>query len=289
MMASTKHSESIQSCVVTKGGRIVSVIVACVLASLCVSHSAMAQMQLTEENSTVNIVTNSQAGMNSWTIDGQNVLDQQWFWYRVGNDPTGQHSLDTLPATYTSIDAADVGASFTGATFVVSATFSLVGSPSGDGTSDMSIQFKVKNTSGSSTAFHFYEYSNFVLGGAPGDTVQFLNSNAVSQVGSLGSVYENTAATGGSGFAAPMHHEADVVFNTLNKLNSGSPQVLNDSTNAGPGDVTWAFEWDLPIAGGGTSQFSKDISIVVPEPSTWLLVGMAATMIGLFARRKRTV
>jgi hypothetical protein len=82
-----------------------------------------------------------------------------------------------------------------------------------------------------------------------------------------------------------MHHEADVVFNTLNKLNAGSPQFLNDANSAGPGDVTWAFEWDLPIAGGATSQFSKDISIVVPEPSTVALVGMS--LISMLALRRR--
>jgi hypothetical protein len=269
----------------TASWRLSILVCVCTLGILCAPGSAMAQVTLTEENSTVNIVTNSQAGMNNWIIDGQDVLDQQWFWYRVGGDPTGQHSLDTLPATYTLTDPSTLQASYTGATFIVSATFSLVGSPAGNGTSDLSIQFKVKNTSGVLTNFHFYEYSNFVLGGPPGDTVTFLNSNAVSQVGSLGSVFENAAATGGSGFSAPMHHEADVVFNTLNKLNSGSPQFLNDTNSAGPGDVTWAFEWDLPIAGGATSQFSKDISIVVPEPSTVALVGVS--LISVLALRRR--
>jgi hypothetical protein len=36
----------------------------------CVCLSASGQVQLTKENSVVNIVTNSSAGMNSWTIDG---------------------------------------------------------------------------------------------------------------------------------------------------------------------------------------------------------------------------
>jgi hypothetical protein len=258
----------------------------CTLGILCAARSAMAQVTLTEENSIVNIVTNmnNQAGMNSWTIDGHNVLAQQWFWYRVGPDPTGQHSLDTLPATYSLTDPADLKITFTGATFIVTANLSLVGSPSGNGTSDLSLQFKVKNTSGSSTNFHFYEYSNFVLGGPPGDTATFLNSNAVSQVGSLGSVYENAAATGGTGFSAPMHYEANVVSNTLNSLTGGSPYILNGNSSA-TGDVSWAFEWDLPIAGGATTQFSKDISIVVPEPSTVALVGVS--LISMLALRRR--
>jgi hypothetical protein len=263
----------------------VNVAMACVLGVLCIPVLAMAQVTITEENSTVNIVTNSQAGMNSWTIDGHNVLDQQWFWYRLDGDPTGQHSIDTLPATYSGSGSDVVTATYTVPAFTLTIKYTLLGSPSGDGTSDLGISFKVKNTSGTSTNFHFFEYSNFVLGTGPSDTVQFLNSNAVSQVGSLGSVYENTAVTGGSGSPAPMHHEADVVFNTLNKLNAGSPQILNDSTNAGPGDVTWAFEWDLPINPGATSQFSKDINIVVPEPSTVALVG--ASLISLLAMRRR--
>ena len=52
---------------------------------LTVPHSATVQVQLTDQNAVLNIVTNSSAGINSWAIDGQNVLDQQWFWCRVGN------------------------------------------------------------------------------------------------------------------------------------------------------------------------------------------------------------
>src|ERR1700691_4415272 len=100
-----------------KGGGIVSVMVVCVLAAFCASPSATAQVQLTDQNAVLNIVTNSSAGMNSWTIDGHNVLDQQWFWYRVGN-VGGQSSLDTLPSTITLLDASDLKASYTGSTFV---------------------------------------------------------------------------------------------------------------------------------------------------------------------------
>jgi len=84
-----------------------------------------------------------------------------------------------------------------------------------------------------------------------------------------------------------MHYEANVVSNTLTSLTSGSPYTLNGNSSA-TGDVTWAFQWDLPIAANHSSQFSKNIVIQVPEPSTWLLVGMAATLIGLFAKRRLT-
>jgi hypothetical protein len=250
-----------------------------------VVHSAVADVQLTDQNSTINIVTNSSSGMNNWTIDGTDVLNQQWFWYRVGPSG-GQSSLDTLPSTYTLVDPATLKASFTGATFVVSATLSLLGGTSGSGNSDLSLQFRINNTGATTNFFHFYEYSNFVLGGVPGDTVQFLNSNAVTQVGSQFSLLE-TVATGGSGFPAPMHHEANVVANTLNSLTSGSPYVLNDVNSAGPGDVTWAFQWDVPIAPGATSQISKDINIQVPEPAVLSLVLAGIVGLGLLRHRVR--
>jgi hypothetical protein len=244
-----------------------------------------AQVQLTDQNATLNIVTNSSAGMNSWTIDGQNVLDQQWFWYRVGN-VGGQSSLDTLPSTITLLDASDFKASYTGATFVVTLTLSLSGSNPGSGNSDLGIQVKIQNTTANSLNFHLFEYSNFTLGGIPGDSVAFPNSNTVTQTGALGTLQE-AVATGLSGFLAPMHHEANVFPVTLNKLTGGTPVTLDDTNSAGPGDVTWAFEWDANLNANSSSLISKDINVLVPEPSSYLLVGMAATVIGILVRRKR--
>jgi hypothetical protein len=81
-----------------------------------------------------------------------------------------------------------------------------------------------------------------------------------------------------------MHYEANVVPNTLAALTGGSPYILNGN-NSATGNVTWAFQWDLPIAPGATSQFSKDISMVVPEPSTVALVGVS--LISMLALRRR--
>jgi hypothetical protein len=144
-----------------------------------------------------------------------------------------------------------------------------------------------KNTSGSALVFHFFEYSNFALGLTPSDLVSFTDSNNVFQSGSFGSVSEDAAATGGSGFPAPMHHEANVFANTLTSLTSGT-YTLNDVTNAGPGDVTWAFEWDLPIAANGTTVFSKNIVVQVPEPGTVGLVVAGFAGLCLMRRRRKS-
>ena len=44
---------------------------------------------LTDGGSTATVDLGSSAGMNSWTVNGQNQLNQQWFWYRA-NGGTAQ-------------------------------------------------------------------------------------------------------------------------------------------------------------------------------------------------------
>src|SRR5215471_15884878 len=53
-------------------------------------------VNLNNGNSSASVNLGSQAGMYQWAINGQNQLNQQWFWYRVDGDPTGQHSIDTI-------------------------------------------------------------------------------------------------------------------------------------------------------------------------------------------------
>jgi hypothetical protein len=55
---------------------------------------------------------------------------------------------------------------------------------------------------------------------------------------------------------------------------------LDETNSAGSGDVSWAFEWDASLNASSSSLISKDIDVLIPEPSTWLLVGVAATLFG---------
>jgi PEP-CTERM motif len=94
----------------------------------------------------------------------------------------------------------------------------------------------------------------------------------------------------------PTHREIAPFPVTLSKLNDGMPTVLSDTPPigvvAGPGDLTWAYEWDFQLAPGATFQISKDKNLhasppPVPEPATASLLMLAAGVILSSARRKR--
>ncbi|MDB6109574.1 MAG: hypothetical protein JWR69_1324, partial [Pedosphaera sp.] len=64
----------------------------------------------------------------------------------------------------------------------------------------------------------------------------------------------------------------------------------NVGSGIGPGNVTWALQWDLTIAAGGTALISKDkyLEIIVPEPSTFALTGLGLAAFLLLRRRQST-
>ncbi len=245
------------------------------LFSVMVAGTVSAQLQLFDRNSSVTIVPNSQAGMNQWLVDGVSVLNQQWFWFRVGTSG-GQSSLDTLPLQYVLSDTNPFtdprldtfSALYTGAGFTIEVKFTLDGSVPGSGTADLAEQIDISNTSAAPLDFHFFQYCDFNLSLA--DTAQYLNSNTVQQAGGSALVTETVFTP------APSHREAALAPTLLNLLNGGLPATLNDNLNAGPGDAEWANEWDATIGVGQSLLISKDKHVVVPEPT-----GLALTVLGL--------
>jgi len=264
---------------------------------LGLAFQAEAQITLTDGNSIAKVDPNSQAGMFYWGVVTsptgliQNQLNKQWFWYGLGTSPT--KSIDTLgAAVITGLNANTVTTTYTDSQnrFNIGITYSLSGGSFASGTADISEQIKINNTSGTVLPFHFFQYSDFNMGGDPsGDTGVLskngftLRFNQADQVD--GANLSEVVITPNAN-----HGEVDTVPNTLNKLNGPYFGSLDDTKTTATGDVAWAFQWDVNINAGSSFLISKDKHLdvgVVPEPSTLALISSGLIVLALHRRRKR--
>lgn len=207
------------------------VIVSALAASVWQSRAQV--VTLTDNNSVVQVNTGNSAGMFNWTVGGQNQLYQQWFWFRAG--ATGpEATINTISApTITTPDAKTLYTSYFNGAFGVQVNYSLTGGSAGSGYSDVGESIIITNATASALDFHFFQYSDFDLGGtAGGQTVQLGKNtftglfNTADQV-APGVAFQESVHTPGA-----QHGEAGLFPATLNRLNDGIPTTLND--NAGP-------------------------------------------------------
>ena len=266
---------------------------------LFVSVSATAQVYTMSNGgstATVNVGNTGVLGMNSWTVGGVSgsQLNQQWFWYSVNSavqqpiNTIGTANVFNFSSPATPID--NLGVQYQNAQLTVQVQYILSGNGPASGSADMVENLSIVNNSASSINLSFYQYSNFNL---------FQNNqNSVSLSGGPGGytgALQTAGGPGGNGIAevidAPLANfgEAALVGQTLGELNGPSYYTLNDNASAGPGDVTWAFQWNVNLASGATFNITKDkgLSIqLVPEPSTLAFIALGIGALGLSMRRK---
>jgi hypothetical protein len=271
---------------------------------LCAGFIALgAQAQvvtLTNLNSSATINLNGSgttAGMTDWTVDGFHNLSQQWFWFRADGMASESmiNTIGGLNAT-TSTDGRTLYTSYFNGSYGVRVDYLLTGYAGGSGISDISENISSTNASATPLEFHFFQYSDFKLGGSPQNTIVQLGRNlrGLFNEASLDKTdpafrvaLSETVVTPGAN-----HGEVGVGGFTFGRLTDNSPTTLND--NAGPAgggltDPTWAFEWDFVIAPGSSVGISKDkyLQIVpIPEPGTAALVGIGCAMALIWRRRR---
>jgi hypothetical protein len=242
---------------------------------------------LTHNNSSVTVDPGSSQGMYNWQVDGANYLNQQWFWYRVGS--TGPESpLNSLGGLNVNVvDSRSIRAFFTGAQFNAEISYYLTGGAAGSGWSDVAESITLYNTNANASVLdmHFFQYSDFDLSSGS-DTVTLSKNilgkfNEARQTGTSFALAETVTTPGAN------RGEAGNLPSTLNKLSDGFTDNLNNSMNA-TGNVTWAFQWDLRIAAGGSVIITKDKLLQVPpipEPSSLALLGLG--VLALMRRRSK--
>jgi hypothetical protein len=230
-------------------------------------------------------------GMYGWTVDGTSHLFQQWFFYRTGG-MTNEESLGSL-ALINAVLADTNGSgqpnnlflSFGGQGFEIDVNFTLDGFPAGSGVSDIAEQIEIRNTSGSPLAISFFQYADFDLGWwISDDQAMMVNPNTVRQWDPEVNVSETVATPAADAW------EIAYFASTINDLTDGGITNFNNTTSPlGPGDVTWAFQWDFVIAAGGAEGISKDKRLdtyIIPEPLTMLGLFLGVGSLGGYIRRR---
>jgi hypothetical protein len=255
------------------------------LALLCSITSSQAQ-NVGDQNSTISVNPVNQSGMDLWSVDGHNYLNQQWFWISLGplGGGTPPVSIDTLALTQDTVTGNNLFTAYAGPGYTISISYTLNGSSPGSGTSTLGENIQIVNTSSNSLPLSFFQYSDFDMG--PGSNTVVISKNLAGlyydayQTSIGGALASETDITPGAN-----ETEAGLEFATKAKLNNGvSPVILNDNTTD-TGNVTWAFEWDRTLASGGALTISKTLALQVPEPTTVALISLGLTMCVLRRRR----
>ena len=263
-----------------------SLIVAAIILVALTAGVVQAEVVLQDANSTVYITPDSQVGMHSWIVDSTSYDAQQWFWYRIGTTG-GESSIDTLglaSVSQTQSNYATFVYGNTNSPLIVTLVSNLLGDEPGTGSSDINELIRLKNNTTSSMTLSFFEYNNYIL--SANDTVAFDNLNHVTQYGHSDILQENyNSGTGEGVVTGAPSHEAALYPITLNELNDGSPTTFTNINAAGPGNVTWAFEWDVTIAAGKTFTISKDKLLNVPEPSSIVLLAVFGACLAIAGLR----
>jgi len=256
-------------------------------------QSQAQQILMAHKNATAGInITNDFSGVQNWTIDGVHQLAYQAFLYRVG--PAGGESfvstIDSTPTvSFTQVPniLSLLDVTYANNNYSVRTVFQLSGGNNGSGTANLSETLTIQNLSANPLDFHFFQYSDFDLGGS------IENQTATFQFDGLGQPYKviqtdgvRTLTETVNANASPVgHYEASGFPALINSLTDANPTTLGDVPSYGPGDATFAYQWDMILDPGQSFVISK-LMTIVPEPASasLVLVGLSAALLG--RRRK---
>jgi len=269
-------------------------------AMLAPANAVPLSESLTDENSNATFVANTGASQlqATWIVDGVSQLFEQNFYIDL-TGTTGNAPINLAGLQPTAFSATDTNLSGNNNNLFVRwdninqsgvdvhINFSLDGASAGTGLSDLGEQISIDNNSGQAVSIRFFQYVDFDLDGTiGGDTASSSSSPVASVEQSDISQLAETVVTPGPNFyqiGACCGVEASILAG--NDLTT-SPGV---QTSFGPGDASWAFQWNTRIANNGSFQISKDknIRVAVPEPATLGLLGIGFAGLGFAARRRR--
>ena len=281
------------------------------LAGSCVIAAAgitTADVQLVDLGSEVWINPDSQAGVYDWIVSGQDQLYQQWYWVEVNGQ---RFSIDAIgPAVVSQPTANTAVATYNDAVnnFSLEVSFELTGTDFASAQSLLKEAVTIQNNSGSDLNISLVMYSDFDLGNTLVDEAASLwglndshfvfgDTKGWTTATQTNGVYSHSAIFNGW----PLLGEIGVFDATLTKLNTtldpldadasavlpltAGSTTLSEYGPFGPGDMTYAVQWDFVIVDGDSAGIGVDKRLVTPEPGTAMLSLIGLVM--LLRVRKR--
>lgn len=263
------------------------ILLGCVAGAALAMPAQAAITTLFDGNSAATIDdTGAFAGMTGWNVGGVNQLALQGFWYRI-TGMNREDNIGTLPIAGILVTDTNgfvdprpdtLSIRYQGAGFYIEVSWRLQGGTASSFSSDIAEQIRIVNNGNGPLAMSFFQYSDFDLGGTALDQSVSISGGQIARQSDVGFVMSETVVT-----PAPTRFEAGNFPGILNRLNDNAVDNLNNVTGPiGPGDLAWAFQWDMVINPGGSILISKDKQIV-PTPGTIALLGLA----GMIASRRR--
>lgn len=246
-------------------------------------------IDLADGNSTVSIDPDNSGGLYSWTVNGTEQIFQEWFHYSLGTaesypltstegnsysgfNLTTTGGTNTLGLAYDNINTSNPDLGF-------KIDYTLSGGLGGSNYSKLVESIQVRNST--SDILHFYMYTDFDLAYTfEDDSAVRLSPNAFLQTDPTGIFSLVTSSV------APNNWEIGYFSDLLDKFGAGTPDLTGMNSPLGPGDLSYAFQWD--IAAGDTLALNIDKSIATPEPGTLVLFGTGLVVLMLTGRKKLT-
>ena len=239
--------------------------------ALRVQQASAGTFTLQDGNTSVTIETDTPNGVTNWTVDGVNhVARLSYFVRTLASGP--ELSLDTFGidvevATDTDGDtfADTLFVRYLSAGFELELRYILTGGAAGSGVSSLDEQIIVKNVGSFPLNFHLFQYNDFDLAGDEDDlSVELVAANSALQADANGTQLSESVTPTPSHGQVNSFNGSDSI---LNDLLDGNPTTLTDAGGPdGPGNLTYAFQWDLPIGAGGSVTMSKVRSLSGPVP-----------------------
>jgi len=219
-------------------------------------------------------------GLTGWLENGgANQLSLQSLYYSVNG---GAVSVLTGPTVVTH------GANGLTATYTVSGVVSVADAVTVNGDT-LGEQIKFTNLSGTASTISIFQYSDFVLGSAPG-----------SQILNMAVINSTQASANQSGGGATLQWLGQLTGGTVEVQanNSGAPfgafigpaTTLNNTTLSATGTAVFGYEFDaINLAPSNSLTISETAALVVPEPSSVALISSGMLVLALLQRRRRAV